>query len=199
LWDLVKMSFLWWPAEETQCGLRFRQRRKRIALDLIEKFQRAFPEIAYDLLWESASINAQAWRLGSSRYVRLYGGIVRHRAISKPGLAVTLAHETGHHLGGLPRDPAMRWMTWQGQADYWAARTAMPLVFGSQARNLTLRGARQILRLHEELMPLFEGDEPDMSAQCRYHIFRAGASGSEIPDCAKAEYQQWYLEAYPCH
>ena len=61
-----------------------------------------------------------------------------------------IAHETGHHLGGLPRDPEMRWMTWQGQADYWAARTAMPLVFGSEAHDTTLRGARQILKLHED-------------------------------------------------
>jgi hypothetical protein len=103
-----------------------------------------------------------------------------------------IAHETGHHLGGLPHDPAMHWMTWQGQADYWAARTAMPLVFGSRARHMTLRGARQILKLHEELMPLLEGDEPDLSAECRYRIFCAGALGSEIPACAQAEFGKYY-------
>lgn len=96
----------------------------------------------------------------------------------------------------------MRWMTWQGQADYWAARTATPLVFGARARDMTLRGARQIMKLHKELIPLLQNDEPDMSAQCRYLIFCAGASGFEIPACAKTEYQshknlearwQWFL------
>jgi hypothetical protein len=88
-------------------------------------------------------------------------------------------------------------MTWQGQADYWAARTAMPFVFGSPARNMTLRGARQILRLHEQILPLLDADEPDMSAQCRYRIFCAGAMGSDIPACAGAEYQQCFSQEHP--
>jgi hypothetical protein len=49
----------------------------------------------------------------------------------------------------------------------------MPLVFGSQARDATLRGVRQILKLHEDLFA--ESDEPDLSPRCRYFIFRAGA------------------------
>ena len=169
-----------------------------MALALLDEFGRAFPEITYDLLWESPTINAQAWRVGTVRHVRVYGGLVRHATITRPGLALMIAHETGHHLGGLPRDPEMRWMTWQGQADYWAARTAMPLVFGSQAYDATLRGARQILKLHEDLIPLLaEGDEPDLSARCRYFIFCAGASGTEIPPCAKAEYRRSFNQEYP--
>jgi hypothetical protein len=184
------MSFLGWPAEDTQCSPRLQQRRKGIALELIEKVRRVFPEITYDLLWESATINAQAWRLGSVRYVRVYGGLVRHRTITTPGLALTLAHETGHHLGGLPRDPDIPWMTWQGQADYWAASTAMPRIFGSKACAMTLRGALQIMRLHSELAVQLEDDEPDLSADCRYAILRAGALGLELPTCAGMAFMQ---------
>jgi hypothetical protein len=191
------MSFLGWPTEDGQCAPHLQRQRRGIALRLIEEFERAFPEIAYDMLWESPTINAQAWRVGSSRYVRLYGGIVRHRMISKCGLALTLAHETGHHLGGSPVDPYMPWITWQGQADYWAARTAMPLVFGSRARDSTLRGGRQILNLHAVFTTLLEGNEPDVSAKCRFSIFRAGASGCEIPPCAKAEYRRSFGREYP--
>ena len=96
--------------------------RRKVVPGCYHRFGREFPEITYGLLWESPTVNAQAWRLGSARYVRVYGGLVRHQAITKYGLALMLAHETGHHLGGLPRDPAMPWMTWQGQADYWAAK-----------------------------------------------------------------------------
>jgi hypothetical protein len=185
-----KMSFLGWATEDIDFSPRLQARRKGVALELIEKFRRFFPEITYDLLWESVSINAQAWRLGSSRYVRLYGGIVRHPAINKPGLAVTLAHETGHHLGGAPLDPDMRGMTWQGQADYWAASAGMPRVFGAHARAMTLRGARQILTLHSELEAQFKDDEPDLSPDCRFCIFRAGALGLDIPTCAEAAFRQ---------
>jgi len=164
------MSFLNWPAEEVLPSRRAQQQRRCVVLDLLKKFGHAFPEITYELFWESPTINAQAWRLGSARYVRVYGGLVRYRAISKCGLALMLAHETGHHLGGSPRDPDMTWMTWQGQADYWAARTAMPLVFGSKARKITLRASRELFILHQDLSQIMDWDEPDLSASCRDRI-----------------------------
>jgi len=189
------MSFLHWPIEGGfECSRRFQQRRKELAVCLIRKFQRVFPEIAYELIWESALVNAQAWRFGTRRYVRAYGGIVRCKMITKSGLALILAHETGHHLAGLPRDPDMPWMTWQGQADYWAASTAMPRVFGSKARALTLCGALQILRLHSELAAQLEDDEPDLSPQCRYAILRAGALGLELPTCAEMAFMQLFIQ-----
>jgi hypothetical protein len=188
------MTFLNWPAEQVLPSRQAQAQRRRIATDLLQKFARVFPQITYQFVWESPTLNAQAWRLGSDRYVRLYGGLVRHSALSKFGLALTLAHETGHHLGGLPRDPDMRWMTWQGQADYWAARTGMPLVFGEKARRMTMRGARELLILHEDLSGLIDGDVPDLSANCRACIFRAGATNQEMPHCAKQE----FLESFGC-
>jgi hypothetical protein len=90
-----------------------------------------------------------------------------------------LAHETGHHLGGPPSDPDLRYLTWQGQADYWAAKEGMPRVFGDNARRITLRGAREIAALHAE----FLDDQPDISAADRSTIFRAGALGEGPPAC----------------
>jgi Zn-dependent protease with chaperone function len=153
-------------------------------LDLLDKFGRAFPEITYELFWESPSVNAQAWRLGPARYVRVYGGLVRHQAITKYGLSLVLAHETGHHLGGPPYDPAMSWLTWQGQADYWAARTAMPKIWGPKACEVTLRAAREMVELHGLLASQLRDDEPDLSPDCRYRILRSGALGEAIPSCA---------------
>ena len=178
------MSFLNWPVEQSQLSQLARQRRKRVVLSLLDQFGEAFPEITYELFWESPTVNAQAWHLGSARYVRVYGGLVRHRAMTKYGLAFMLAHETGHHLGGLPRDPAMPWMTWQGQADYWAARIAMPRIWGPRACSATLRAAREILKLHKMLESQFDDDEPDLSPDCRYSILRSGALGQDMPSCA---------------
>jgi hypothetical protein len=184
------MSFLNWPTEQVLSNRRVQEQRRRVALNLIEKFGRVFPQVTYQLFWDSPSLNAQAWMLESNRYVRVYGGLVRHSAISKYGLALTLAHETGHHLGGSPHDPQMRWMTWQGQADYWAAQVAMPLVFGPKAQGMILRGAREILSLHEALGKLTEEDEPELSASCRHQIFRAAIANSDMPSCAKQAFQE---------
>jgi hypothetical protein len=178
------MSFLNWPTENVLPSRRAQQHRWRVVSGLLHRFGSEFPEITYELLWEAPSVNAQAWRLGSARYVRVYGGLVRHPAITKYGLALTLAHETGHHLGGLPRDPAMPWLTWQGQADYWAASVAMPRIWGHRAYGATIRAAREIVELHRMLENQLEDDEPDLSPDCRYLIFRSGALGREMPSCA---------------
>ena len=182
------MNLLNWPAEEVLPSRRAQQHRRRVVFELFNKFSNAFPEVTYELLWESPTINAQAWRLGPARFVRVYGGLVRHPAMTKYGLALMLAHETGHHLGGLPRDPAIPWMTWQGQADYWAATTGMPRVWGPLARAATLRGARELSRLHVMLAMQFEDDEVDLSPDCRYDILRSGALGQSIPECALAAF-----------
>jgi hypothetical protein len=163
---------------------RERQARQRRMLSLMELFSRAFPIITFELLWDSSSINAQAWRLGASRFVRVYGGLARHNAMTRAGLALVLAHEVGHHLGGPPHDPAMPWLSWQGQADFWAASVGMPTVWGSRARSMTLRGAREIMDLHRT----FASDvcqDLELSPECRLDIFRAGASGLSLPTCAR--------------
>jgi hypothetical protein len=138
------MSFLDWPIEVEQTPRKTDARRKRLAEELVARFAQAFPRIIYRLIWDSQLINAQAWRLGEQRNVYLYGGLVRNPAITRAGLALALAHETGHHLGGEPYDAVMTWMTSEAQSDHWAAVSCMPSLFGSRANSLTLRGAREI-------------------------------------------------------
>jgi hypothetical protein len=184
------MSFLNWPVEQVGLSQRAQKRRKSIALGLLDQFSKTFPDITYELLWESGTINSQAWRLGLAKNVRVYGGLARHPRITRAGLALMLAHETGHHLGGPPRDPDMSWISWQGQADYWAANVGMKKVFGLHARNMTLRGAHQIRRLHQDFTGRSEEDEPDLSSQCRHTIFLAGITGDVMPDCAQKAFAQ---------
>jgi hypothetical protein len=186
------MSFFGWPTERHQLCKRTQQRRKATALRLIDQFAKAFSAVEYDLLWDAPIVNAQAWRLGSVRRVTAYGGLVRHPAVTTCGLALVLAHETGHHLGGPPFDPDLRWPTWQGQADYWAATVGMPKVFGREARRLTLRGAKQIGALHVEFSN--EDNEPDIMPQDRSAIFRAGALGESDPACLRVAFERMIKE-----
>jgi len=181
------MSFLNWPTEQVLPSRRAQQHRRRVVSELFKKFNHAFPEITYELRWESPTVNAQAWRLGTTRFVRVYGGLVRHPSITKYGLSLMLAHETGHHLGGLPHDPAMPWLTWQGQADYWATSVAMPKIWAPRAYGATLRAARELVDLHRMLESQLDDDEPDLSSDCRYCIWLSGALGQRMPECAMKE------------
>jgi hypothetical protein len=68
----------------------------------------------------------------------------------------------------------MPWISWQGQADYWAASVGMKRVFGPEADKLTLKGARQIVELHRDFAGRSEEDQPDLSVECRHRIVMAG-------------------------
>lgn len=61
------MTVLHSPAEPDSRGKRG-QRRKKCAESLLDRFSQAFPEVTYELSWDSPTVNAQAWRLGSARY-----------------------------------------------------------------------------------------------------------------------------------
>jgi hypothetical protein len=186
------MTFLDWPVEHQMLSKRTQRRRRAVAVQLIHRFSGTFSEIEYDLFWDSSIVNSQAWRLGNSRRVTIYGGLVRHPAITASGLALMLAHETGHHMGGPPLDPDLRWPAWQGQADYWAASQGMRKVFGPDAARLTLRGAKQIAALHEAFSAI--DSEPDISAEKRSAIFRAGALGEGISGLLQEAFERMVEE-----
>jgi hypothetical protein len=54
-------------------------------------------------VWESDSLNAQAFRLGPAAHVSDLWRLAAHRDIGPEGLALAIAHEIGHHKGGAPR------------------------------------------------------------------------------------------------
>lgn len=115
---------------------------------MLVRFQNAFPELTYDLELGVDVANAQAFVDGGKKRVRLYGGLVRHRKIGSAGLAVVLAHETGHHLGGAPYLRDYRWLSSEERATEWAMSIGLASVFGSAAaRTIALSGNRQLQML----------------------------------------------------
>ena len=118
---------------------------RRRALALLKKFQHHFANIQYDMDVGVLIANAQAFRAGKVRHVRLYGGLVRHRKIGSAGLAFALAHETGHHLGGAPHLEYLPWLSSEERASEWALTDGLPMVFGVRRAEIIARqGAAQL-------------------------------------------------------
>lgn len=103
---------------------------RRRARTLIARFEARFPQIVYDVDLGVELANAQAFIRDGRKRVRLYGGLVRHRRIGSAGIAVALAHETGHHLGGAPYLQFYRWLSSEERATEWAMAVGLPEVFG---------------------------------------------------------------------
>jgi hypothetical protein len=70
--------------------------------------------------WGSNTINAFAEKKPGKVFVTVFGGLARHKAITKDGLVAVLCHELGHHFGGYPKKSTNRWSSAEGQADYYA-------------------------------------------------------------------------------
>jgi hypothetical protein len=71
--------------------------------------------------WASNTVNAYAEKSDKKVMVTIYGGLARHKAITKDGFIAVLCHELGHHFGGYPKKSTNKWSSAEGQADYYAS------------------------------------------------------------------------------
>lgn len=71
--------------------------------------------------WASNTVNAYAEKSDKKVMVTIYGGLARHKAITKDGFMAVLCHELGHHFGGYPKKSTNKWSSAEGQADYYAS------------------------------------------------------------------------------
>ncbi len=69
--------------------------------------------------WEDGTVNAYANQKGNVSEVHMFGGLARHEKVTKDGFMLVICHETGHHIGGVPKKGGM-WATNEGQSDYFA-------------------------------------------------------------------------------
>jgi hypothetical protein len=139
LFDTPVPSRLLWPVDA--------QWPRRRARALLRKFRSAFPQITFDMDLGVRLANAQAFLDGKEKRVRLYGGLVRHRKIGSAGLAVTLAHEVGHHLGGSPFLTSHRWLSSELKATEWASEVGLRKVFGEREAVIRRVGIVQLRTL----------------------------------------------------
>lgn len=94
--------------------------------NLINLFQKNYPEIEIQGSWDNDTVNAQAMRFDESKLVVIYGGLARERTTTVDSFTVMVCHEVGHHLGGKPYFPAMggaAWAAGEGAADYYSMQS----------------------------------------------------------------------------
>lgn len=88
--------------------------------------------------WASNTVNAFAERPEKNKaYVTIYGGLARHKSITKDGFTAALCHELGHHLGGYPKKSTNRWSSAEGQSDYYATMKCLRK-FWEKADNIAI-------------------------------------------------------------
>ena len=94
--------------------------------------------------WDKNYLAAGSNIYNGEGYIMLWGGFVRAPGASPSLIALTLCHEIGHFLGGSPKqhfngDVQEHWSSSEGQADWFAAKECLPLVY-HELKNLFTAG-----------------------------------------------------------
>jgi hypothetical protein len=88
--------------------------------------------------WASNTVNAYAEKSNKKVMVTIYGGLARHKAITKDGFTAVLCHELGHHFGGYPKKSTNRWSSAEGQADYYATMKCLRRIWEKDNNELII-------------------------------------------------------------
>lgn len=84
--------------------------------------------IRINALWDKADVNANVTRKNGGVYVNMYGGLARRAEVTPEGFALVLCHELGHAYGGTPYLVPGRFLSAEGQADYYGADACLSQV-----------------------------------------------------------------------
>lgn len=111
--------------------------------------------------WSSNTVNAYADQEPGKANITIYGGLARHKAITKDGLVAVLCHELGHHLGGFPKKMTNRWSSAEGQADYFSTTKCLKEFWGNVDNKSALNGVAIPAKVKEECTLSYGSNEKD--------------------------------------
>ncbi len=77
--------------------------------------------------WSSGTVNAYAQQERGTWFIKMFGGLARHKTITLDGLALVACHELGHHMGGAPTKGS--WASTEGQSDYFSSMKCFKRLF----------------------------------------------------------------------
>lgn len=79
-------------------------------------------KLLVEYYWENETVNAYAQRKNGNWVISMFGGLARHKHITRDGFSLVVCHEIGHHVGGFPNYSGMDngWASNEGQADYFS-------------------------------------------------------------------------------
>jgi hypothetical protein len=114
--------------------------------DVIEKISNYYKPIisakggvlSVNDLWQNSTVNASAEQENGKWILNMYGGLARHKLMTKDGFALVMCHELGHHLGGFPVYTSDSWASDEGQSDYFASMKCFRRVFENEDHDVVL-------------------------------------------------------------
>lgn len=163
---------------------------KDIVHYLFKVFGAFYPDIQFRLLWDELLPNAHSWYELDVKFVVINGGLVRTEGVGFNELAVVIAHEIGHLIGGAPYEPGSTSCSCEGQADYAATSAILNGVFFPNLfLDIVIPGLDGVKTFFNYIDPAHKNGAPGntcnyISIDCRLAAMEAGLSHKALPECA---------------
>lgn len=148
-----------------------------------------YPNMNFGLRWEDFTPNAWSYQQYGVNFVVLSGGLARTEGVGAEALALVLAHEIGHLVGGSPLVPNTSYSC-EGVADYAALSAVLYSIYQPRTYlQVVPEALKQIDKLFSYIKPAHQGGAPgstcqDIAIKCRQQAMRAGMQFAPLPACA---------------
>jgi hypothetical protein len=155
---------------------------------LFSLYKSFYPDINFYLDWEKTELNAYSFVHYGQKHVIVSGGLVRTGCLQMEGLAVIIAHEIGHLIGGSPDD--VNGFSCEAQSDYFGIGVVMREVFYLKFWNQVLTPGLEQLTQYFQLIstgnaaPINKDICKYPGIQCRLDAMNAAMMGDDLPRCA---------------
>lgn len=152
------------------------------AIDKVEKIYAPIVsnmggKLSIERKWTDGTVNAYAQQSGSQWKVAMFGGLARHKTITKDGMSLVVCHELGHHIGGAPKklNGMSGWASNEGQADYFSSLKCLRKAFLND-NNIAIVAAMTVPKaLVDGCTKTYKSDKED-TALC----VRIGMAGKSV-------------------
>jgi hypothetical protein len=154
---------------------------------LFRLFNAFYPDVHLDLAWGELLPNAYSFTKYGVSIVVVSGGLVRTDGVGMQGLALVIAHELGHLIGGPPLDRSGRYSC-QGQADLIGIGAVLRGIYWMGEYGMKADGGLAEVEAFFKLIDSRQPDPPNrcnaISLDCRLAAFQAGLEMRVLPECA---------------
>lgn len=156
---------------------------------LFKLYKGFYPSIHFNLDLENESINAYSFRRHGMSVVEVAAGLIHLDAVQFESLAVIIAHEIGHLIGGEPLNPAG--YSCEGQSDYVGVGAVIRTVwYGKFFGEIMEPAMVQLANIFNLIIPEVDREGipgntcMHISTDCRMEAMTAAMRSMPLPECA---------------
>lgn len=156
------------------------------AEEALRRYRGKFRNIVFNIDWSSHVVNGCAWKEEGKQFVIINGRLALQTELEIQGLALVIAHEVAHHIGGGDLFPDG--LSCEGQSDFAGVSIVLRRLVGLHDHSFIRAAIDQMAKFYNVANSIVPStikancSHPDK--KCRIATYHAALRNGQIPECA---------------